>query len=73
MKYADMRQKTVLFDVFDWDRFSRDDRIGQVQLNLDVIDFSKTHEGWKDLSVSDLYIHMSVGESWGKMPYYLNL
>lgn len=35
--------------MFDFDRFSKHDQIGQLKIALNSIDLGKTFEGWRDL------------------------
>ena len=45
-----MGSKILVFAVYDFDRFSKHDQIGQVQLPLNSIDLGRVVEDWKDLS-----------------------
>jgi len=36
--------------VYDFDRFSKHDQIGQVQVPLNSVDLGKTLEEWRDLA-----------------------
>jgi len=51
--YAEMGQKILTFAVFDFDRFSKHDQIGQVQLPLNSVDLGRVVEDWKDLTPPD--------------------
>jgi len=46
---ADISQKTLSLKVYDWDRFSKNDPIGEVQIPLWQVDFSQVNEGWKNI------------------------
>eukprot|EP00092_Neocalanus_flemingeri_P001913 GFUD01002043.1.p1 GENE.GFUD01002043.1~~GFUD01002043.1.p1 ORF type:complete len:1721 (-),score=424.93 GFUD01002043.1:78-4745(-) len=46
---ADISQKTLSLKVFDWDRLSKNDPIGEVQIPLWQVDFSQVNEGWKNI------------------------
>ena len=48
-----MGQKILTFAVFDFDRFSKHDQIGQVQLPLNSVDLGRVVEDWKDLTPPD--------------------
>ena len=39
--------------VYDFDRFSKHDRIGQIKIAMNTIDLGKVIEEWKDLSPPD--------------------
>ncbi|KAI3385848.1 hypothetical protein SNEBB_000604 [Seison nebaliae] len=49
LPFADVGAKTLCFAVYDFDRFSRHDQIGEVQIPLSSIDLGATVEEWKDL------------------------
>lgn len=48
--YAEVASKTLVFAVYDFDRFSKHDQIGQVQLALNSVDLGQTLEEWRDLA-----------------------
>ena len=50
MPYAEVASKTLVFAVYDFDRFSKHDQIGQVQLALNSVDLGQTIEEWRDLA-----------------------
>ncbi|KAK0416627.1 hypothetical protein QR680_012596 [Steinernema hermaphroditum] len=47
--YNELQCKTLQLTVFDFDRLSKDDRIGQLQIPLDSIDFGTTFDKWRPL------------------------
>ncbi|XP_043229844.1 synaptotagmin 1-like isoform X6 [Amphibalanus amphitrite] len=47
--YADAMGKTLVFAIYDFDRFSKHDQIGEVKLPLCTIDLAQTIEEWRDL------------------------
>lgn len=47
--YADAMNKTLVFAIFDFDRFSKHDQIGEVKLPLCQVDLAQTIEDWRDL------------------------
>lgn len=52
--YAEITTKTLVFAVYDFDRFSKHDQIGEVKIPLNQIDLAQTIEEWRDLtSVED--------------------
>ncbi|KAK3577448.1 hypothetical protein CHS0354_032299 [Potamilus streckersoni] len=48
--YAEVGGKTLVLAVYDFDRFSKHDQIGQVQVPLNSVDLGQTLEMWKDLA-----------------------
>ncbi|KAJ8681252.1 hypothetical protein QAD02_017039 [Eretmocerus hayati] len=47
--YADAMNKTLVFAIFDFDRFSKHDQIGEVKLPLCHVDLAQTIEEWREL------------------------
>ena len=47
--YADIGSKTLVFAVYDFDRFSKHDQIGQVFVPLNSVDLGRVVEEWRDL------------------------
>jgi Ca2+-dependent lipid-binding protein len=47
--YAEIGSKTLVLAVFDFDRFSKHDQIGQLKIALNSLDLGNTFEGWRDL------------------------
>ena len=41
--------KTLVFAIYDFDRFSKHDQIGEVKVPLMMVDLAQTIEEWKDL------------------------
>ncbi|CAH8567399.1 unnamed protein product [Schistosoma mattheei] len=48
--YAEISSKTILFTVYDFDRFSKHDQIGQIKVPLSTVDLCNVIEEWRDLS-----------------------
>lgn len=48
--YAEIGSKTLVFAIYDFDRFSKHDQIGQVQVPLNSVDLGRVVEEWRDLS-----------------------
>lgn len=47
--YKDLMSRTILFMVFDYDRFSKHDIIGQVSIPVESLDLSETKDEWANL------------------------
>ncbi|KAF4526755.1 hypothetical protein B566_EDAN015102 [Ephemera danica] len=47
--YSEAMNKTLVFAIFDFDRFSKHDQIGEVKLPLCQVDLAQTIEEWRDL------------------------
>ncbi|KHN80053.1 Synaptotagmin-1 [Toxocara canis] len=47
--FNELQCKTLQFIVFDFDRLSKDDRIGQLSIPLDLVDFGANIDEWKYL------------------------
>ncbi|KAE9556409.1 hypothetical protein FO519_000294 [Halicephalobus sp. NKZ332] len=47
--FNELQRKTLQFVVFDFDRLSKDDRIGQIHIPLDTIDFGALVDEWLPL------------------------
>jgi hypothetical protein len=50
VEYNFFFEKTLVFAVFDFDRFSKHDQIGEVSLPLGSLDFGKVITEWRDIS-----------------------
>uniref|UniRef100_A0A6G1S7R3 Synaptotagmin 1 n=1 Tax=Aceria tosichella TaxID=561515 RepID=A0A6G1S7R3_9ACAR len=48
--YAEVTTKTLVFAVYDFDRFSKHDQIGEVRIPLNTIDLAQTIEEWRNLT-----------------------
>lgn len=49
LPYADAMNKTLVFAIFDFDRFSKHDQIGEVKVPLCTVDLAQTIEEWREL------------------------
>lgn len=47
--YTDLMGRTIVFTVYDYDRFSRHDLIGHISIPVESMDLSVTKEEWQDL------------------------
>ncbi|CAK6967195.1 synaptotagmin-2 [Scomber scombrus] len=51
--YEDLGGKTLVMSVYDYDRFSKHDVIGEVKIPMNTIDLGRPIEEWKDLDSAD--------------------
>ncbi|CAH1981191.1 unnamed protein product [Acanthoscelides obtectus] len=49
LPYAEAMNKTLVFAIFDFDRFSKHDQIGEVKVPLCTVDLAQTIEEWREL------------------------
>jgi len=49
LSYAELGSKTLSFTVYDFDRFSKHDQIGQVVIPLNSVDLGRVVEEWRVL------------------------
>ena len=54
MDYAYLNEKTLCFGVYDFDRFSKHDQIGEIKLPLGQFDFGKVIQESRDLSTPSI-------------------
>ena len=50
LPYADAMAKTLVFAIYDFDRFSKHDQIGKVKVPLCQVDLAQTIEEWAEIS-----------------------
>lgn len=48
--FGEVASKTLTFSIYDFDRFSKHDQIGQVLIPLHSIDLGQVVEQWKDIT-----------------------
>lgn len=51
--YEELGGKTLVMSVYDYDRFSKHDVIGEVKVPMNTIDLGRPIEEWKDLESAD--------------------
>jgi len=59
LPYSETFDKTLVFAIFDYDRFSKHDQIGEVKVPLCMVDLAQTIEEWKDIQsikIDDQYL-----------------
>lgn len=69
--YEKVVQRVLYLQVLDYDRFSRNDPIGEVSIPLNKVDLTQMQTFWKDLKpCSDgsvgLLSSVGPGRSWGR-------
>ncbi len=47
--YGDLTNRTLCFSIYDFDRFSRHDQIGLVNVNLGQVDLGATIQEWREI------------------------
>lgn len=52
--YGEVSSKTVVFAIYDFDRFSRHDIIGEVKVKLSQVDLGSVVEEWRDLQSAEV-------------------
>ena len=57
MPYAEIGGKTLVLAVYDFDRFSKHDVIGEVRIPMNSVDLGKIHEEWRDLVSPEVLYH----------------
>lgn len=53
LPYAEIGAKTLVFAIYDFDRFSKHDQIGQVHVPLNSVDLGRVIEEWRDITSPD--------------------
>ena len=48
--FAEIGAKVLTFAIYDFDRFSKHDQIGQVKVPLNSVDLGRVVEEWRDLT-----------------------
>lgn len=51
--YQELGGKTLVMSVYDFDRFSKHDIIGEVKLAMNTIDLGQPIEEWRDLESAE--------------------
>ncbi|XP_016099632.1 synaptotagmin-1b [Sinocyclocheilus grahami] len=60
--YAELGGKTLVMTVYDFDRFSKHDAIGDVRVQMNKMDFSQLTEEWRDLQKAEKEEHERLGD-----------
>lgn len=71
--YAELGGKTLVMTVYDFDRFSKHDAIGDVRLQMNKVDFSQLTEEWRDLQKAEkeeVRVRKGIMQGWvGQKPF----
>lgn len=51
--YVELGGKTLVMTVYDFDRFSKHDAIGDIKVPMNKVDFSHITEEWRDLQSAE--------------------
>lgn len=51
--YVELGGKTLIMTVYDFDRFSKHDAIGDIKVPMNKVDFSHITEEWRDLQSAE--------------------
>lgn len=51
--YAELGGKTLVLQVFDFDRFSKHDMIGDIKIPMSSVDLGQPMQQWRDLESSE--------------------
>lgn len=51
--FQEMGGKTLVMSVYDFDRFSKHDVIGEIKIPMNTLDLAKPIEEWRDLDSAD--------------------
>ena len=49
LEYGDLTSRTLVFAIFDFDRFGRHDQIGQIDVPLNSVDLGATVHEWRSI------------------------
>uniref|UniRef100_A0A8C1XH43 Synaptotagmin Ib n=1 Tax=Cyprinus carpio TaxID=7962 RepID=A0A8C1XH43_CYPCA len=60
--YAELGGKTLVMTVYDFDRFSKHDAIGDARVQMNKVDFSHLTEEWRDLQKAEKEEHERLGD-----------
>merc|ERR1712045_786917 len=70
LPYVDTFDKTLVFAVYDYDRFSSSDQTGEYQLPLNSVDLAGPVEEWKDLAPVDYGSNQYLGDLCLSLRYF---
>ncbi|MEQ2275934.1 Arf guanine nucleotide exchange factor syt1 [Xenotaenia resolanae] len=60
--YVELGGKTLVMTVYDFDRFSKHDAIGDIKVPMNKVDFSHVTEEWRDLQSAEKEEQEKLGD-----------
>nr|XP_033817051.1 synaptotagmin-5 [Geotrypetes seraphini] len=60
--YAELGGKTLVMSVFDFDRFSKHDAIGEARVHMNTVDLARVIEEWQDLQSAEKEEQEKLGD-----------
>nr|XP_005994494.1 PREDICTED: synaptotagmin-5 [Latimeria chalumnae] len=60
--YAELGGKTLVMAVYDFDRFSKHDAIGEIQIPMNTVDLAHVIEEWRDLQSAEKEEQEKLGD-----------
>ena len=57
---GEIKQQTLYMQLFDWDRMSKNDPLGEVKLNLAYFDLSNAKTEWRQLQKYSGKVRMKI-------------
>ncbi|XP_053307646.1 synaptotagmin-5 [Spea bombifrons] len=60
--YAELGGKTLVMSVYDFDRFSKHDAIGEVRIHMNTVDLAHVIEEWQDLQSAEKEEQEKLGD-----------
>ncbi|KAJ8245447.1 hypothetical protein GJAV_G00270850 [Gymnothorax javanicus] len=60
--YTELGGKTLVMTVYDFDRFSKHDAIGDIKVPMNKVDFSRVTEEWRDLQSAEKEEQEKLGD-----------
>lgn len=65
--YQELGGKTLVMAIYDFDRFSKHDIIGEVKVPMNTVDLGQPIEEWRDLQSGEKE-EVRAGLTWGLHP-----
>ncbi|XP_061444540.1 synaptotagmin-5 isoform X2 [Rhineura floridana] len=60
--YSELGGKTLVMAVYDFDRFSKHDAIGEIRIPMNTVDLAHVIEEWRDLQSAEKEEHEKLGD-----------
>lgn len=61
--YNEIVTKTLVFSIYDFDRFSKHDQIGEIKIPMNRVDLAQTIEEWREIQSAEEEGPVSLPES----------